>query len=459
MRASILLVEDDRAFRLVAEAALVSEGFEVHAVGTLAQARAAVDEATPDVVILDRRLPDGDGIEFLKEQRSDSTAAPLFVVITAYGDVENAVEALRTGAWDYLVKPIQLTDLVVKLGKALQARGLKDRLAIARSGIANIPPVALKSTSMQEVIKTVERLAQSSVTSVLLVGPSGVGKQYISEMLHRLTWATADPDAPFVEVNCAALPEDLIESELFGHERGAFTDARSTRRGLIELANGGTLFLDEVTELPLRSQAKLLKFLDTMRFRRLGGQREIEVSLRVIAASNRDVVQLVHEGRLREDLYHRLNVFCITLPALSARCEDIPILADSFTRYFAARCRKSIRGLSPGAIAALQSYSYPGNVRELRNIIERAVILAGDSLLTERDLLLTEPSGPARFSSSFFSADLNPDGSPLPIEAIERRYVSRVLEYYEGRRMAAAEALKMSYPTFLKRLRELELDR
>ena len=459
MRASILLVEDDRAFRMVAEAALVSEGFEVRTAGTLAQARAAVDEATPDVVILDRRLPDGDGIDFLKEQRSEGTSAPLFVVITAYGDVENAVEALRTGAWDYLVKPIQLTDLIVKLNKALQARGLKDRLAIARSGTAGIPPVTLLSPSMQEVRKTVLHLASSANTSVLLLGPSGVGKQYISEMLHRLTWCANDPDAPFVEVNCAALPDDLVESELFGHERGAFTDARTTRRGLIELANGGTLFLDEVTELPSRSQAKLLKFLDGMRFRRLGGQREIEVSLRVIAASNRDVAQLVREGRLREDLYHRLNVFCINLSALSDRREDVPILAESFTRYFAARSRKPIQGLSSGALAALQSYNYPGNVRELRNIIERAVILATTSLITERDLLLTDPVAASANPKTFFSVDLGPDGSPQPIEAIEKNYVSRVLDYFEGRRMAAAEALGLSYPTFLKRLRELGLDR
>ena len=375
MRGSILLVEDDRAFRLVAEAALVSEGFEVRAAGTLAQARAALNEATPDVVILDRRLPDGDGIEFLKEQRSDSTAAPLFVVITAYGDVENAVEALRTGAWDYLVKPIQLTDLVVKLGKALQARGLKDRLELARSTAAGPPRIASRSAAMHEVENRLRQVAISPLTPVLILGPSGVGKQHAAEMLHEATYASIDRDAPFVEVNCAALPDELVESELFGHERGAFTDAKSARRGLIEIADGGTLFLDEVTDLPLRSQAKLLKFIDGMRFRRLGGEREIEVRLRVVAATNQDIILAVRDGRFREDLYHRLAVFALPIPPLSERPEDIPELARTFVRFFASRMKRRVTGLSAEALAALGRYPYPGNVRELRNIIERAVIL------------------------------------------------------------------------------------
>jgi two-component system response regulator AtoC len=287
---------------------------------------------------------------------------------------------------------------------------------------------------------------------VFLVGPSGAGKQFAAELLHKLS----APDAPFVEVNCAALPAHLVESELFGHERGAFTDAKTMRRGLIEMADGGTLFLDEITELPEPSQAKLLKFLDSMRFRRLGGQREIEVSLRVVAATNRQLGRL-DPGRFREDLYHRLAVFTVTIPPLSHRREDIPELIESFVRYFAGRVKKRITGIAPGAMAALVAYDYPGNVRELRNIIERAIILAAGPEIGERDVILPERREPQGDPSSFFSVRVSAEGHPPPLEVVERSYVARVLEHHAGKRMLAAQALGISYPTFLKRLRELGL--
>jgi two-component system response regulator AtoC len=291
---------------------------------------------------------------------------------------------------------------------------------------------------------------------VFVQGQSGVGKQRAAEMLHALTWDALDRDAPFVEVNCAALPEDLVESELFGHEKGAFTDARATRRGLIEMAGGGTLFLDEVTELPLRAQAKLLKFLDTMRFRRLGGQREIAVELRVVAATNQDAAALVRSGRFREDLFHRLAVYVVDIPPLADRREDIPGLAASFVRFFAGRVKRRSLGISSGAIEALERYRYPGNVRELRNIVERAVILAEGPEITERDVILP-PLGSARDPNAFFQVALANDAPPR-LEVVERAYVARVLDHFGGHRTAAALGLGISYPTFLKRLRELGLD-
>ena len=458
MHGSILIVDDDGAFRTMAAAALEAEGYEVRSAGTIAAGRRQNAESTPDVIILDRRLPDGDGLDLLTDLRAEGAAAPLIVVVTAYGDVENAVAALQAGAWDYLVKPVQLTDLVVKIGKTIEARGLRDRLSIARSSAAGVPPVEPKSPVMRKVVEALSRVAASAQTPVLLTGPSGAGKQYAAELLHRLTYAAIDEDAPFVEVNCAALPDELVESELFGHERGAFTDARSTRRGLIEMAHGGTLFLDEVTELPVRSQAKLLKFLDSMRFRRLGGQREIEVSLRVVAASNRSLPKAVAGGNLREDLYHRLNVFSVDLPSLAARREDISILAAAFARYFARRIRKPFEQFDARAIKALETYGYPGNVRELRNIIERAVILAAGPVILERDLLLAERAPEAAAGGAFFTIEAGADGTVPPIAAVERAYVARVLAYFEGQRVTAAEALGLSYPTFLKRLREFGLD-
>jgi two-component system, NtrC family, response regulator AtoC len=458
VNATVLIVDDEPVFRVLAEEALVSEGFEVRVAETLKKARAEIDRATPDVVILDRRLPDGDGIDFLKTVRPDDSSATVAIVVTAYGDVENAVEALKAGASDYLTKPIQLTDLIVKLRKVLENRGLRDRLAIARSSAAGPPMVEPRSAVMRAVVERLSSVSRSPLTPVFMYGPSGVGKQRIAELLHTLTWSKGDPNAPFLEINCAALPEDLVESELFGHEKGAFTDAKAMRRGLFEMSAGGTLFLDEITELPQRSQAKLLKFLDTMRFRRVGGEREIAVELRVVAATNQDVQSLVRAGKFREDLFHRLAVFVLTIPPLVSRPEDIPDLAELFIRFIAGRVKKKVSGLTPRALAALRAYNYPGNVRELRNIIERAVILAEGPQVTDRDLILPARAAAAGGPDAFFSMPAGAQGDPPKLDDVERAYVAHVLEYCEGRRMAAAQALGISYPTFLKRLRELGLE-
>jgi two-component system, NtrC family, response regulator AtoC len=458
MSASVLIVDDEKVFRVLAEEALAAEGFEVRTADTLRRARAEIDEAAPDVLVLDRRLPDGDGIDFLKALCADGAPSTAVLVVTAYGDVENAVEALKAGAADYLTKPVQLTDLVIKLRKVLEARGLKDRLLLARQSAAGPPSVEPRSGVMREVHERLRSVAVSPLTPVLVQGPSGVGKQRAAEQLHYLTWNEIDKDAPFVEINCAAVPEHLVESELFGHEKGAFTDARTTRRGLIEMAAGGTLFLDEIAELPLLAQAKLLKFLDSMRFRRLGGQREISVELRVVAATNQDLAERVGSGRFRPDLYHRLAVFLIRIPPLSERPEDLPELARGFVRFFAARLKKKGLELDAEALAAVTRYAYPGNVRELRNVIERAVILARGSRITRHEIILPEAGAPAHSSGSFFGVDTEADGSPLPLDRLERAYVARVLDYLGGHRTAAAQALGISYPTFLKRLRELNLD-
>ncbi len=457
MRPTVLIVDDERLFRVLAEEALTSEGFEVRTASTLQRARIEIEKATPDVMILDRRLPDGDGIDMLRELNAQGQSGSLVIVVTAYGDVENAVEALRAGAVDYLTKPLQVTDLIIKLRKVLEARGLRDRLALAASSSeAQRPLVAPKSPAAQDVHDKLTRVSQSPLTPVFLVGPSGAGKQHAAELLHWMTFPVGNGDgAPFVEVNCAALPAHLVESELFGHERGAFTDAKVMRRGLIEMAHGGTLFLDEITELPEPSQAKLLKFLDSMRFRRLGGQREIEVSLRVVAATNRDLTSRSN-SRFREDLYHRLAVFLVNIPSLAERREDIPELAKGFVSYFAGRVKKWITGITEEALGALEAYNFPGNVRELRNIIERAIILTSGPEIEARDIIL--PDGGERQGKAlpaFFSIPLGAEGAPPPAEVVERAYVARVLEHFHGKRVVAAHALGISYPTFLKRLREL----
>jgi two-component system, NtrC family, response regulator AtoC len=458
VNASVLVVDDEAVFRMLAEEALTSEGLDVRTADSLRRAKAEIDAAAPDILLLDRRLPDGDGIDFLRSLRGDDAPPTAVIIVTAYGDVENAVEALKAGAADYLTKPVQPTDLIIKVRKVLEARGLKDRLVLARQSAAGPPTVEAGSPTMQEVMERLKSVSLSPVTPVLVRGPSGVGKQRAAETLHVLTWSRFDQDAPFVEVNCAALPDDLVESELFGHEKGAFTDAKATRRGLIEMAAGGTLFLDEIVEMPARSQAKLLKFLDTMRFRRLGGQREIAVELRVIAATNQDVEALVKAGRFREDLYHRLAVFVVTIPALAARRGDIPELAKTFVSFFSGRLRRQGLTLSGRALEALRSYDYPGNVRELRNIIERAVILARGTEITERDIVMAGPVAPDREVGGFLSVALGAAGRPPSLEDVERLYLGRILNHFEGHRTAAAQAAGISYPTFLKRLRDCGLE-
>jgi two-component system response regulator AtoC len=458
VNASVLIVDDERVFCMLAEEALTSEGFEVRTADTLRKARGELNVATPDVLVLDRRLPDGDGIDFLKTVRAQEPPSTAVLVVTAYGDVENAVEALKAGASDYLTKPVQLTDLVVKLRKVMETRGLRDRLVLARNSAAGPPTAEPESVSMHAVLGRLRDVSRSPLTPVFLRGPSGVGKQRAAEMLHALTWSGLDADVPFVEVNCAALPEDLVESELFGHEKGAFTDARTMRRGLIEMAAGGTLFLDEITELPMRSQAKLLKFLDAMRFRRLGGQREFAVELRVVAATNQDAEVLVKAGRFREDLYHRLAVFLVTIPPLVARREDIPGLARSFAGFFGERVKKRSLALSAAALDKLMGYDYPGNVRELRNVVERAVILSGGPEITEAEIVLPERGARRVGNDSPAWFPPAPNGEPPPLEAVERAYVAHVLDVCKGHRTAAANALGISYPTLLKRLRELGID-
>jgi two-component system response regulator AtoC len=318
--------------------------------------------------------------------------------------------------------------------------------------------VPLTPEPMARLREELQRLRQSPCTPVLLVGPPGAGKQHTAEKLHELSHASPEA-APFVSVDCAALPREFLDSELFGHERGAFVDATAARRGLVELAHGGSLFLHEVTALPLAAQTMLLKFLDGMRLRRLGAQRELELSLRVIATASREPRELVKSGEFHEDLYRRLSVFRVDVPALRERRSEIIPLAQSFAEHFGARMKKAISGLSDDAQAQLLGYAFPGNVRELRTLIERAVMTAPGPLLDVKDIALAENSWRAtQPPARFFQVDAPGDGVPPPLEIVERAYVRRVLEHTGGKRMAAAQMLGISYPTFLKRLRELGLD-
>ncbi|HEX8440869.1 sigma-54 dependent transcriptional regulator [Archangium sp.] len=446
MSTSLLLVDDDRTFSSLAASVLSQEGFQVRTARSLHEMRAALAREAPDLVILDRRLPDGDGLAFLPELRAQQPGT-VVLMVTAHGDIASAVEAIQAGARDYLTKPVELDDLVLRARRAAEDLQLQERLHRAESALEGRRRLLVpRSPAMRQTLQMLERIATSPRSPVLLLGETGVGKEVLARHLHALR----KEQGPFVHVNCAALPDTMVESELFGHERGAFTDARTARRGLVEVANGGLLFLDEVGELPLALQAKLLTFLDKGAFRRLGGSSELTSSARVVAATNRNLTEEVAAGRFREDLYFRLSVFKVEIPSLRARREDVLPLAESLVAELCAELGRRPVGFSAAARERLEGYPFPGNVRELRNVLERALVLESGPML-ELEALAPGARGP--------SALADPDafvvgGPPLPLEQVEQRYVRHVLERLGGRRMDAARALGISYPTFLRRLGE-----
>jgi len=446
MSTSLLLVDDDRTFSSLAASVLTHEGFRVRTARSLHETRAALAREAPDLVILDRRLPDGDGLTFLPELRAQLPGA-VVLMVTAHGDIASAVEAIRAGARDYLSKPVELDDLVLRARRAAEDVQLQERLRRAESALEGRHRMLVpRSPAMRHTLQMLERIAKSPRSPVLLLGETGVGKEVIARHLHVLR----EEQGPFVHINCAALPDTMVESELFGHERGAFTDARTARRGLVEVANGGLLFLDEVGELPLALQAKLLTFLDKGAFRRLGGSSELSSTARVVAATNRNLTEEVAAGRFREDLYFRLSVFKVDIPPLRERREDVLPLAESLVAELCAELGRRPVGFSAAARERLERYTFPGNVRELRNVLERALVLESSSTL-ELEALAPRPGDPSQPAdpNAFVVA-----GPPLSLEEVDRRYVRHVLERLEGRRMDAARALGISYPTFLRRLGE-----
>jgi two-component system response regulator AtoC len=440
-----LLVDDDRAFSAVAVAALSREGFPVKVAHSLHEARRAIVEAAFDLVILDRRLPDGDGLTYLPELKAALPAA-LVVMVTAHGDITSAVEAIRLGALDYLAKPIELSDLVMKARRAADDIHLRARLRLAEGDLVNRRSLVLPvSGALKGVLATLGRIAKTSPRSpVLLLGETGSGKEALAWHLHEQSFGAS---APFIQVNCAALPESMAESELFGHEKGAFTDAKTTRRGLVELASGGTLFLDEVGELSAPLQAKLLTWLDQGRFRRLGGQVELTSVARVVTATNRDLEARVGTGEFRQDLFFRLSVFRLKVPSLRERPEDLPGLVHGLLqRISVEQGRRDVPVVTDVGLERLRAYRFPGNVRELRNILERATVLEDGRELSLGWLDSQQPVTPR--GPEFV------EGKVTTLDELERRYAKWALERMEGRRLDTAKALGISHPTFNKLVRE-----
>jgi two-component system, NtrC family, response regulator AtoC len=434
----VLIVDDEALIRWSLAERLRADGHQIIEAGTAAEALSHADEGV-DLVLLDYRLPDDDGVSVLRRLR-DVDPDVLVIMLTAHKSVETVVEAMRAGAFDYATKPFDLDDVALRVSRALETTRLRRELRTLRETLSRpfgLESIIGESEPVHRIKALVRKIATSPGSTVLITGESGTGKDLIAKVIH---YASSRAARPFLNITCSALPDTLLESELFGHERGAFTDARQQKRGLLEQADEGTVFLDEIGEMAPQLQAKLLRFLEEKAFRRVGGTGDVHVDVRVIAATNRDLEEAVKAGRFRDDLYYRLNVLRVEVPPLRARGDDVALLAQHFVEGFSREFKRHVRGLSRPAEEALKAYAWPGNVRELRNLVERAV------LLCERDRL--EPSdfetltgGRARTGSVHGGFELPPEG--VNLEEVEKSLVMQALERTGGNQTRAAALLSL----------------
>jgi len=449
MTANILVVDDHDSIRHFISKSLEDEGYDVSCAAAGKEALTMIRSQRPDLVLLDLRLPDMNGLEVLRRAKGEDKDICV-IIMTAFGDVESAVKAMKYGAFDYVNKPINLDQLQIMVEKALESQSLRRELKHLRERRFSRDFIRGTSPKIQKVYDIVEQVAKSESTSVLIEGESGTGKELIANLIHE---QSSRRDKPFLEINCAAIPRELLESELFGHERGAFTDAKSQKQGLLEMADGGTVFLDEVGEMSLNIQVKLLRVLERMTFKRVGGTKDIHVSVRIISATNRDLEELVRRGQFREDLYYRLKVIPIKMPPLRERREDIIPLAKHFLDQFNRAFGKNFRDISPEAQKVLLEYPWPGNIRELRNLFERTVLLENGEVIEPHHLHLgTEEyqadgkSLASRIEEILNSPDLPPEGVPLEeiLEELERSLIEKAYACARENQSKAARLLRMN---------------
>ena len=443
----ILVVDDEPAQRELVAGFLRKQGFDVAEAAGGGEAVARFKREPFDLVLTDQRMPDLSGLDVLEAVRSASPETAV-VIMTAYGTIETAVSAIKAGAADYLTKPLNLDELLHRVHRVRERHHLVRENRELREALTErhrVEGIVGDSGQMQEVLSLVRRVAPSDAT-VLIRGESGTGKELIARALH---YASPRAAGPLVKVNCAALAESLLEAELFGHEKGAFTGAIASRKGRFELADGGSIFLDEIGDLPPHLQVKLLRVLQEREFERVGSSRPVKVDVRLLAATHRNLEALVREGRFRDDLYYRINVVTIMLPPLRERREDLPPLIDHFLRTFAEKNGKTVRGVTREAREALLRYDYPGNIRELENLMERAVVLTRDDVIGMEDLPLTlEAPAPESGEGA---------GLIAAVEGLERRMIREALAKAEGTQTRAAELLGISERVLRYKLRKYGL--
>lgn len=447
----MLIVEDDTTIRVTLQKFFVRLGYNVDVADSAASALKQVRARRYRLILLDLHLPDGNGLDLIGKFR-ELDEDTLVVIMTAFPEVRTAVATLKAGAYDYITKPFDLDDMRELVGRATETSRLRQEVAWrrAQSNVCEIDGAGTESPAWRRLTEVTKKIADADHVPVLICGESGSGKERVARTIHC---SSPRADGPWVTINCSALPENLLESEMFGYEKGAFTDARQLKRGLLELADGGTLFLDEIGDLALALQPKLLRVLETRTFRRLGGSREISVDVRFVAATHRNLPEMVKSGSFREDLYYRLNVGTIDVPPLRARREDILPLARHFLAEAARAVGSPTLGLAPALEPMLENYAWPGNVRELRNVLERAAILCADASVTSLQLPReivggATPSIPAP----------NADQAIVNLEAMERAYIQRVLDSVGGNKTRAAELLGITRLTLRNKLKQDDLD-
>jgi two-component system response regulator PilR (NtrC family) len=443
-RVDLLIIDDEASLRDFLSIVFEEEGWRVEAAASLADARVAIARHEPDVILCDLMLPDGSGIDFLREVKAQNESIPV-VMITAHTSTRSAVEALKAGAHDYIAKPFDIDELKIIVGKAVERKELEDENLHLRSALEErftFANIIGRSAKMQEIFTIVQRIAKTTST-VLISGESGTGKELIARAIHY----NSGRRGKFVSINCGALPETLLESELFGHERGAFTGAIREKRGLFHEADRGTIFLDEIGETSTAMQIKLLRVLQDRVVRKVGSNTETLVDVRVLAATNRDLSESIRNGTFREDLFYRINVIPIELPPLRQRKEDIPLLVDHFLAKFSANLEMPTKKISSDAMRAIEKYHWPGNVRELENVVERMMALEASDVLTTKSLpehILAGGSIPG------LSYELPSEGLSLEehLESIGRIFMLKALERTGGVQTQAAELLRMSFRSF-----------
>ena len=448
---TVLVVDDEPLIRFSLNERLTSEGYHVLEAETAVDAIAKSEEDV-DLVLLDYRLPDGDGLAVLKQikERDPDT---LVILLTAHTNVDTAVEAMKRGAYHYANKPFNLDEIALLVGQALETTRLRREVRALRANQAQpysfdrIVGLSPTVTAMKALLR---KVATSPASTVLLTGESGTGKDLAAKAIH---YNSGRAVKPFMNITCSALPEALLESELFGHERGAFTGADRQKRGLLETADGGTIFLDEIGEMVPALQAKLLRFLEEKTFKRVGGAVDINVDVRVIAATNRSLQEEVRAGRFREDLFYRLNVLPISLPPLRDRAEDIPVLVAFYVDAYNREFKKRIRGVTPDAMLHLQRYPWPGNIRELRNAVERAMLLTEGDMLTREDLA-GAPSAPLHLSDR-----VQLPAAGIDLEQLERSLVVQALERTQWNQTRAAALLGLNRDQIRYRIEKFQLER
>jgi len=435
----MLVAEDESTLREGIATAFRDRGWDVVEASDGAEAFARLEESVFDVLVTDYQMPEKNGLEVLKRSKMINEGT-VGLVMTAYGTVESAVDAMKAGAYDYVLKPFDLEEMEMKVERAIEHRRLLARIeAYSRTEIVpRFENIVGESPQMKEVFRTIEKVSRSNAT-VLILGETGVGKELVAEALHR---NSSRADRPFVKMNCAALHESLLESELFGHERGAFTGADRQRTGRFELANEGTLFLDEIGNMTPSTQTKVLRVLQEREFERLGGSRTVKVDVRLVAATNKNLEDAIQRGEFREDLYYRLNVVNVTVPPLRERKEDIIPLASHFIDRFAKELNKDVRGLEPAAVRALKRHTWPGNIRELENTIERAVLMAEGRFLQEDDVNLGASGRSSADNVSSLNLRLPPTG--IALDELERQAILEALRISNWVQKDAAKFLGIS---------------